>query len=134
MSFKARHTFKTLSVAALLMAAVCLPVLAGEPSPEGAWQQSNGDTRVKVTLCGDGTELCAKLTWLSEKAKTPENLKDLNGYVVSEAEKTTDNAWKGQVHFNGQSAEGTIKLTGQNTIEVRGCKLGLCRSVKFQRI
>jgi len=134
MSFLPKGGFKAVVAAVFLTIAVSSHALAGGLSPEGFWQQSNGDTRVKVTLCGDGTELCAKLTWLSEKAKTPENLKDLNGYVVTEAEKTTDNAWKGEVHFNGQSAEGTIKLTGQNTIEVKGCKLGLCRSVKFQRI
>lgn len=134
MNFSATDGFKTLAATAFLFVAMSAPVLAAGLSPEGSWQQSNGDTRVRVTLCGDGTELCAKLTWLSEKAKTPENLRDLNGYVVTEAEKTTDNAWKGEVHFNGLSAEGTIKLIGQNTIEVRGCKLGLCRSVKFQRI
>lgn len=134
MNFSATDGFKILVATAFLFVAMSAPVLAAGLSPEGSWQQSNGDTRVRVTLCGDGTELCAKLTWLSEKAKTPENLRDLNGYVVTEAEKTTDNAWKGEVHFNGLSAEGTIKLIGQNTIEVRGCKLGLCRSVKFQRI
>jgi uncharacterized protein (DUF2147 family) len=91
-------------------------------------------TRVRVTLCGDGTELCAKLTWLSEKIKTAENAKYLGDYVVKGAEKTKPNAWKGEVHFDGQTAMGTIKLVSGNRIELSGCLLGLCKSVAFTRI
>lgn len=128
------HWLKKLGVAALLTGTLVMPALAGDLTPVGSWQDSKGETRVRVTLCGDGTDLCAKLTWLSEKAKTPENLQYLNAYVVQGAEQTRENAWKGEVHFNGQTANGTIKLTGQNSIELSGCKMGLCQSIKFKRI
>jgi uncharacterized protein (DUF2147 family) len=125
---------KKLAATIVLLGAISTPALAGGVSPVGSWQSSSGDTRVKVTLCGDGTDLCAKLTWLREDAKTARNIGDLGKYVVREAQRASDNAWKGEVHFNGQTANGKIELVSKNTIKLSGCKMGMCKSLDFTRI
>jgi uncharacterized protein (DUF2147 family) len=110
-----------------------LPASAGELTPVGAWQASTGEARVNVTLCGDGTELCATLTWLSDDAKTDGNLALLNSYVVNKAKLVEENQWKGTVKFDGDSATGSIRLVSSNMLTVSGCKL-VCKTYKFNRI
>ncbi len=125
-----------LATAAVLLGLLSTPVLAAgaKLSPAGAWQSSDGQARVRVTLCGDGTQLCAKLVGLSGEARTAENLKLLNSYVVEGAALTDTNAWRGTVHLNGQTAEGHINLISANTISVSGCQMGLCKTFTFIRI
>jgi uncharacterized protein (DUF2147 family) len=126
-----------LAVAAVLFAASFVPAFAGgvaKPSPVGAWQSSDGQARVRVTMCGDGTQLCAQLTALSGEARTPKNLQLLNSYVVDRAQLADTNVWQGTVHLNGQTASGHITLVSSNTITVSGCQLGMCKTFQFQRI
>jgi uncharacterized protein (DUF2147 family) len=104
------------------------------PSPAGAWQTSDGTARVKVSMCGDGTQLCAVLTSISGKARTPGNLRLLNTYVVAGAQRATANVWQGIVHFNGDTAQGKITLVTAGQIELNGCKLGMCKTLLFERV
>lgn len=124
---------KSLVVAAFGLGLLVQPAVSGDVSPVGTWQQSTGETRVNVTMCGDGTQLCAQLTWLSEEARTAENAAHLNTLVVSGAKPVADNTWKGKVQFAGQSATGKIELVSPNTIKLSGCKL-ICKTFNFQRI
>ena len=122
---------------ALLLGVGVAPVLAADltkASPVGSWQSEDGEARVKVTMCGDGTELCAQLTGLSGKARTPENIQLLNTYVLEKAEPADANVWHGTVHFNGQTALGDITLQSYNTITLKGCNLMACKSFQFNRI
>lgn len=128
------HSIKSLAVAVLALGLAASPALARDLSPVGTWQSSDGETRVAVTMCGDGTQLCAELTWLRDDQRTPQNLRLLNANVVDGARPVAENAWKGRVRFNGQSATGTIELVSNQVIEVSGCKLGMCRSFQFNRI
>ena len=123
----------TVICAALLLAN---PSFAGARalSPAGAWQLSDGTARVRVSMCGDGTQLCALLTAVEGKARTPGNLKLLNTYVVAEARMAEANVWEGTVHFDGQSAEGKITLVTARQIEVSGCNMGVCKTLLFERI
>jgi hypothetical protein len=89
---------------------------------------------VKVSLCGDGTQFCAKLTGLSGAARTPRNLELLNSYVVAGAQLSDENAWEGTVRFNGQTAQGHIVMVGANVIQVSGCELGMCKTFEFRRV
>ena len=58
--------WKRLAAASLILSFSALPVLAaGAASPAGFWQSTDGQARVRVTMCGDGTQLCARLTGLS---------------------------------------------------------------------
>lgn len=126
-------TVKTLAAATLAISLACAPALAAGPTPVGSWQATTGEARVKVTLCGDGTELCAKLVWLSEEARTKDNVRLLNDYVVNRARPSGERGWKGTVHFDGNTATGSIKLVSANTMTVSGCKL-VCKTFKFNRI
>ena len=127
-----------LSRATLICAALFLanPAFAGllAVSPAGAWQSADGTARVRVSMCGDGTKLCAVLTAVEGKARTPGNLKLLNTYVVSEAQMAEANVWLGVVHFNGESVEGRITLVTARQIEVSGCNMGVCKTLMFERI
>ncbi len=126
-----KHT--TLVAALLFAAATAVPASAAAASPVGTWQMSTGEARVDVTLCGDGTQLCAQLVWLSDDAKTEGNLALLNDYVVNAAAPIDENEWKGQVRFDGDSAMGSIKLVGNDLLKVSGCKL-VCQTFEFNRI
>ena len=127
---------RRIAAAALVLGLFCAPVLAADltPSPVGTWVSADGKTRVKVTLCGDGTQLCAKLTGLSGDAKTAENVQLLNHYVVDRADKASDSIWKGVVHFDGKTAEGNIELSSNNVIMLSGCQMGMCRTFEFRRV
>ncbi|UXN75364.1 hypothetical protein N8D56_11560 [Devosia sp. A8/3-2] len=87
-----------------LTVAATLPALA---SPEGLWEIESKDSRYKVTLCGDGTQLCAELIWLGNGADSPENLPYLNTLLIDHAPQTQPNEWKGELHLYGQTAGGT---------------------------
>ena len=123
----------TLAAIALIGGLGLAPAFAAGPNPEGSWQSSNGEAEVKVTLCGDGTELCAQLMSVSGEARTEGNLELLNGYVVDKATPVTETTWKGMVLFDGDSAMGSIELVSANTMTVSGCKL-LCKTFQFNRI
>lgn len=122
-------------VLALLSLAASPAFAAGAKlSPAGSWQSTDGQARVKVTLCGDGTQLCAKLTGLAGEARTAKNLQLLNTYVVEQAQLSATNVWAGKVRLNGQTADGHITLVSVNTISVSGCQLGMCRTYEFRRV
>lgn len=126
---------KTLALfASVLSLAIPLAAVGADPSPVGKWEDTEGQTRVQVSMCGDGSQLCAKLIGLAEEARTPENLELLNGLVVVEAEPLASNQWRGTVRFNGQTAQGSITLLGRDAIELSGCRLGICRSYLFNRL
>ena len=127
--------WKRLAAASLILSFSALPVLAaGAASPAGFWQSTDGQARVRVTMCGDGTLLCARLTGLSGGARTPENLKTLNTFVVAGAQRGDANVWLGTVHFGGRSADGHIAMRSANDIVVSGCQLGMCKTMEFRRI
>jgi len=124
-----------LAAISLLLGLGAAPAIAADlASPVGSWQSSDGKARVKVTLCGDGTQLCAELTGLGGDAKTAKNLQLLHTYVVDGAEQDAANHWQGKVRFNGQTAMGDIRLMSSDTITLSGCQLGMCKSFEFKRL
>lgn len=110
------------------------PTISGELSPVGKWQSTSGESRYEVTLCGDGTKLCAKLTWLRADARTADNVKYLNKYVVRGARPTKANKWSGVVQFAGEKFGGTVILLSANKMRLSGCKLIMCQSFDFRRV
>ena len=123
-----------LAAAFIVTSLAVVPAFAADRSPAGVWQSSDGQASVKVTMCGDGTQLCAKLTALAGDARTAENLQLLNTYVVERAALADKNVWQGTVHLNGQTADGHITLVSSNTISVSGCQLGMCKTIEFRRV
>lgn len=129
-----RSMFKPLLAGGLGLVALIVPAFAQDLSPEGRWKSATGESRYQVSLCGDGTALCARLTWLRDDARTEQNLALLNDYVVSNAKMTGENQWKGTFRFDGQSGTGKLTMTSSNSMTLSGCKLGLCKEFKFVRI
>lgn len=129
----------TLTFAAAAIAPVeageVIKVAAREPgaNPVGTWQTEAGDARFKVSLCGDGTQLCAKLTWLRKDARNPDNLRYLNKYVVQGALAVESNKWRGTVNYNGEAISGSVTLVG-DVMSLQGCKGIFCQSMRFQRL
>jgi hypothetical protein len=126
--------WKRSAAAALVLSLFSMPALAAARTPAGAWQSTDGLARVQVTLCGDGTQLCARLTDLNGSARTPENLRLLNSFVVAGAQRKAGNLWLGTVRFGGQTAQGKIAMRSANDIVVSGCKLGMCKTMEFRRV
>lgn len=122
----------TYCLAALLGLASVLPAMA---SPAGKWEIEFGDSRYDVTMCGDGTQLCAELIWLGNGADNAENMPYLNTLLVDRATPSKPGQWKGKLHLFGQTADGTISHVSADQLNVRGCiAFVLCKNFKMYRM
>jgi uncharacterized protein (DUF2147 family) len=124
---------KTIALLGSVLFGLVAPAQAQDLSPAGTWKSATGESRYNVSYCGDGTQLCAVLTWLRDDAQTDENLKLLNGYVMQGATMTGENQWKGKVRFGGQSANGKLIMNSANSMVLSGCKMGICKTFEFVR-
>ena len=107
------------------------PALA---SPVGIWEIETRDSRYEVTLCGDGTQLCAELIWLGNGADSAENLPYLNTMLIDHAEQSRPGEWQGELHIYGQNAAGTITQVSADQITLQGCvMLVVCKSYQMYR-
>ena len=130
--------FTRISAAAFAIALSVVPAVANSTikplSPVGQWELTTGESRFNVTLCGDGTQLCAKLTWLRSDARTPDSEALLNKYVLLNAKMALTNKWRGEAQYQGETVKGTITMVDANTMTLDGCKGALCKLVKLKRI
>lgn len=125
------HVAKPLAAALMFIGLMATPSLAADPT--GTWQSTTGESRYHVAYCGDGGEVCAKLTWLREDARTAENLAYLNRNVV-QAVPAGENTWKGQVAYEGDVFAGNLMLVSNDAMKIRGCKGMFCQSMSFERL
>src|SRR4029079_16925824 len=125
------------AVTALSIAAPIVPVSAGQipasVTPVGTWETDSGESRYKIAFCGDGTQICATLTWLRDDARTPENMPYLNKQVV-QASKAGPVKWQGQVTYQGDTYAGSVTMLSSETMKLYGCKGPACKSLVFNRI
>ncbi len=126
------HLRSGLAVVGLALAMV-LPALAADLTPVGQWEVASGESRYKISLCGDGTELCARLTWLRADARTKANLAMLNTNVVRGVKSDRRDEWNGSVTFEGRVYEGRVTLQSMDLMVLRTCSGILCQSVKLNR-
>lgn len=106
-----------------------------QASPEGLWEIEMRDSRYRVEMCGDGSQLCATLVWLGNGADSPENLPYLNTLLIDHAVATGPNEWRGDLHIYGQSAAGTITQVSDDQITLRGCAfVVVCKSYQMFRM
>lgn len=116
------------------LAIVLGSVLPAAASPVGIWEIEMRDSRYDVQLCGDGTQLCAKLIWLGNGADNAENLPYLNTYLIDHARMARPNQWKGDLHIYGQTAAGTITQVSDNQITLKGCvAFVVCKTYQMYR-
>ncbi len=125
---------KTLIAAAAGMMALTSVAAAQQLNPAGEWQSTGGDMRVEVELCGDGTQLCATLTWLRDDVRSPQNVALLNQRVVDGARWTAVNRWRGTVNHGGEIVAGSVTQVTPDHIKVMGCKGMACEALEFVRI
>ena len=110
------------------------PALAADLNPLGQWEVATGESRYRVTHCGkSGDELCAKLTWLRDDARTDENIALLNKTIVRGAP-ADENKWQGTVVFEGQKFQATVTLVSNNSMRVHGCSGMFCKSFQLNRL
>ncbi len=124
---------QAVALAAILAAGVSV-ASAAELNPTGQWEVSTGESRYRITYCGDGRELCAKLTWLRDDARTDENLALLNRYVVRHAKPGEENTWVGVMQYDGETYEATARLVNSDAMELRSCSGVFCRSFTLRRL
>ena len=124
------HLTKKLAAAALALGLITAPVLALAADPTGTWQADDGKSRYKITNCG-GDALCARLIWLRDK--NDENRQYLNQVIV-QGTQSSENKWTGTVKHAGDTYEGTMTMTGENSLKVNGCQGMFCKTVKLSRV
>lgn len=103
-------------------------------SPAGTWQTASGESRFEVSLCGDGTQVCAKLVWLRSDARTPDTVPYLNTYVLRGATQAVANKWRGDAEYMGENVKGTLTLLGPDAMTLNGCKGVFCQKVELHRL
>ena len=128
------HPIKTLATALVALGGLAAPSFAQDLNPTGTWQTTSGESRFSISYCGDGEQLCAKLTWLREDARTPENLALLNTYVVKGARPAEEGKWRGTVTYDGQTVTGSVTLKGADRLSVTGCQFIACKQLDFVRV
>jgi uncharacterized protein (DUF2147 family) len=118
-------------LAASTLAAMAFPALA---SPAGVWELETRDTRFALELCGDGTQLCGKLIWLSDAQYNQKYLPYLNQNMADRLRPSGPNRWKGDMQLFGHKMSGTITQRSENQMTLQGCAfLVVCKSYEMFR-
>ncbi len=119
---------------AAIFAAGLTVATAADNDPTGQWEVTTGESRYRISYCGDGNELCARLTWLRDDARTDENLALLDRYVVQEARPDEGNSWVGTMQYDGETYVATARLLSSDAMELKSCSGVFCRSFTLRRI
>ncbi len=107
----------------------------GGITPVGNWQAEDGDSRYLVTLCGDGTQLCAKLVWINPDKINERNQQYIDKYVVYQAWRAKPAEWRGDINIYGTIVGGSVKQLGMDVVKVTGCAFWIfCESFLLERI
>ena len=122
------HLIKRLAVAALALGLTAAPAFAADPT--GTWQATDGKSRYKITQCGSDA-LCARLIWLRDKDDV--NRQYLNQVIVQGTQSSKDK-WTGTVKHAGDVYDGTMIMTGEDSLKVNGCQGIFCQTVKLSRV
>lgn len=125
------HSVAVLAVAALLGSQA---VAASLHSPSGTWITNGGESKYKLTLCGDGDDLCGILVWLRPDARNEATEKYLNKMLLNAAPRVASQKWRGQVSVAGRNFNGSITLLDANNIHIRGCEGALCQGIDLIRV
>ncbi len=135
--------------AAAAAGALLMAPAAHAADPTGVWINSQRDTKVRVSRCGQG--ICGSVAWLgkpldangqpktdrhnpdsSKRSRKLIGLPVLLGMKPSGPEK-----WQGQIYNadDGRTYVSYVTLAGNNTMNVQGCVLGglLCKSMTWSR-
>ncbi len=91
--------------------------------PTGLWQADDGESRYEVSLCGDGSQLCAKLVWIQPDKIKRANKVYIDTYVVNKIKRHSNREWRGNISLYGHTVSGSVKAMHQDRLKVNGCAL-----------
>jgi uncharacterized protein (DUF2147 family) len=125
----------------MMATAMATPVGAQRLSPAGTWLSQTGETRVRIAPCG--AQMCGTIVWVKSPGKDVQNPdpaqrgRDLVGLRMIAMSPSGADQWRGTLYryTDGQTFSGTMKMTGQNTMELSGCVMGgiICRAQTWSR-
>lgn len=119
-------------VALGLMAASLMPAQAA--SPDGVWELETRDTRIQLQQCGDGSQLCGMLVWLSDADYNKQYLRYLNTPVTTGMAPAGPNRWKGNLQLLGYKMSGTITQRDADHMTLSGCAfIVVCKTYQMSR-
>ena len=105
---------------------------AAYASPNGVWELETRDTRIQLALCGDGTQMCGTLVWLSDADYNQQYQRYLNAPVANGIKQMGPNRWKGAMQLLGNNITGTITQQSDTQMTLQGCALlVLCKTYKM---
>lgn len=108
---------------------------AAHASPAGVWELDTRDTRIQLELCGDGTQLCGTLVWLSDADYNKQYQQFLNKPVARQIKQNGANRWKGAMTLFGQNITGTITQRSDTQMSLQGCALlVLCKTYQMFKV
>lgn len=114
-----------------LAALIATPAFA---SPAGVWELEGKDTRFRLEMCGDGTQLCGQLIWLSDVAYNEQYKPYLNKVMANHMRQSGPNSWKGSIRLFGYNMSGTMTQHSENHMTLQGCAvLVVCKSYEMYR-
>ena len=128
--------------AGLCLGAMGAPAGAQKLSPTGVWLSQSGETRVRIGPCG--VQMCGTIAWVKTPGKDVHNPdpaqrgRDLVGIPMIVMSPSGADQWKGTLYnyTDGRTYGGSMKMTGQKTMELSGCVLGgiICRAQTWTRV
>ena len=119
---------------ALVFLAIAPFSVARAADVAGLWQTEDGESRVKLSLCGQ--KLCGTLAWLKEpsddrgaprrdSANADPALRNrpLIGVPLLAGLAKAGEGWKGKIYNpdDGKTFDGTVGLTAAGVLEIKGC-------------
>jgi hypothetical protein len=106
-----------------------------QASPAGVWELDSRDTRFQIELCGDGTQLCGMLVWLSDADYNEQYKPFLNTPVATRIGSAGPNRWKGAMQLFGRSVSGTITQHSEDVMSLKVCAfLVVCKTYQMFRV
>lgn len=118
--------------AAAMIAVSAMPAAAAPP--EGIWELETRDTRIQLNSCGDGSQLCGALVWLSDADYNERYKHLLNKPMMERVSEVGSGQWRGKMRLFGHSAQGTITQVSEDQLTLQGCvMLVVCKTYQMYR-
>lgn len=119
------------SLAFAVAALLATPAFA---SPAGVWELEGKDTRFRLEMCGDGTQLCGQLIWLSDVDYNEQYKPYLNRSMANHMNQAGPNRWKGSIRLFGYNMSGTMIQRSEDHMTLQGCAvLVVCKTYEMHR-
>lgn len=123
----------SLAVGAMMMLAASAGT--AQAAPNGVWELDSRDTRIALELCGDGTQLCGTLVWLSDVDYNEQYKPFLNAPVAEAISQSGPNRWKGAMQLFGHRIQGTITQQSDTQMTLQGCALlVICKTYQMFKV